>query len=446
LNKENLHITPSKLGVKILFYFLAASLVAVSIYLTLNYFSTSFISSHFSESKAIQNQTKRELEDFQTYITDNNLSTSDTKAISKWIYTEKYVLMNIYKDDYLVFSSINPDYVKSSSKYTASEYIPSYHRLYDVVFFDGTAQVGIYLLAASRDYNAAMVIELVFSFTCFIVIFLLLISRKFRDINRLQNELKIIESGDLDRPITAIKGNDEISLLAHDVDMMRLSFLERIKSEKEAKRANSELITSISHDIRTPLTILIGNLDVIANKKYKTAEQLTRYIEISRKKAYQLKDLSDKLFEYFLVFGGEYQEPDLEIVDCDSLLGELINEYTLYLADRGYKVTSASEIPQGVISANVIAVRRIFDNLFSNILKYADHNSPVTILIENKDKSITVIIKNTVGLMTSKVESTKIGLATCEKIMAQHKGSFSAEKIGNEFIVSVTFPFVCVSL
>lgn len=441
MNRENLSITPSRLGIKILLYFLAATLVAVGLYFVMNYFSNSIISSHFSNSQAIQRQTERELQDFQDYISSNDISTGDTAEISAWISTEKYVLMNIYMDDYLVYSSGNPDYIKSPNKFKINDYTPVYHRLYDVSFKDGTAQVGIYLLAASRDSNAALSIELVISFVFFIIVFLLLISRKFRDINKLQGELKIIESGDLDHPITPIKGNDEISILAHDVDMMRLSFLERIKSEKEAKRANSELITSISHDIRTPLTILIGTLDVIANKKYKTDEQLCHYIENSRKKAYQLKDLSDKLFEYFLVFGNEYREPELEIVDVYSLLSELVGEYTLSLVDQGRRVNIIPEIPSGEIYANIISVRRVFDNLFSNIIKYADPSYPVIVYFDNKDNIVSVTIKNTVASVPARVESTNIGLATCEKIMTQHHGSFVVEKTDKYFSVCFSFPF-----
>lgn len=81
-------------------------------------------------------------------------------------------------------------------------------------------------------------------------------------------------SGDLDHPIT-VRGNDEITSLALDMEKMRLSFQERIKGEEEAKRANSELITSISHDLRTPLTILMGNLDIIADKNAKPGNSLT---------------------------------------------------------------------------------------------------------------------------------------------------------------------------
>ncbi|MDP4132531.1 MAG: HAMP domain-containing sensor histidine kinase [Bacillota bacterium] len=442
MNKLKFGMMPSRLGLKILLYFLVAAVFAVSSYLIMDYSSNDLIFSRLSDSENIKSQTMLELEDFRSYITENQLSTGDTDAINRWIYTEKYVFMNIYKDDYLVYSFSNPDFTTISYKYKyrADEYMPLYHRLYNVDFKDGTAQVGIYLLAASKYYDVARLAQLALAFTCFIIIFLLLISRKFKYINKLQNELKIMESGDLDHSIT-IRGNDEISFLAHNMEMMRISFLERIKDEKEARRANSELITSISHDLRTPLTILIGNLDVIANKKYKTEEQLNRYIENSRKKAYQLKELSDKLFEYFLVFGSEYEEPELELIDCRKLLAGLIGEYSLSLEDQGREVIVSDDIPSCDIKVNLIAVRRVFDNLFSNILKYADPGSPVYILFDKKDNYLSITIKNTIKEEPSKVESTNIGLTTCEKIMAQHKGTFSAIKNGNEFSVTISFPY-----
>ena len=72
---------------------------------------------------------------------------------------------------------------------------------------------------------------------------------------------------------------------------MRKSFIGRLESEDKARLANSELITAMSHDLRTPLTVLVGYLDIIEYKKYKTDENLRQYIHNSREKAYQIKYL-----------------------------------------------------------------------------------------------------------------------------------------------------------
>ena len=426
----------SRLGVQILLYFLLAAAVGAGLYFTLSHFSDNYIIERFDNEKALQNQTTSEIADFQVYVTENGLSTGDTAKINSWIYGEKYVLMHIYKDNNLVGSY--PNYVKGIRKLKPEESELN-HRLYAVDFKDGKAQVEIYLLAASRYYNFAEITELLFAFACFILIFLLLISTKFRYINMLQREMKIIEGGDLEHPVT-VKGNDEIAMLASGLDQMRISFADRIKSEKEARRANSELITSMSHDLRTPLTILIGDLDLIADKKYKTDEQFNRYIENSRRKAYRLKELSDRLFEYFLVLGSERQEPEMETVSYSEHIYPLIAEYTLSLADQGFIMDSGAFTDDFIMSANLIAVRRVFDNLFNNVMKYASRTEPVTISYEKSDTFFSVTVSNGKGNVPLKTDSTKIGLATCSKIMDQHGGSLTLAQTDKQFSVTVTFP------
>ena len=81
--------------------------------------------------------------------------------------------------------------------------------------------------------------------------------------------------------------------------------MDRMNSERAAQEANNQLITSMSHDIRTPLTSLIGYLDIISGHKYKNEQELQKYIGSCSDKAVQLKDLSDKLFQYFLVYNNE---------------------------------------------------------------------------------------------------------------------------------------------
>ncbi|WP_346937045.1 histidine kinase dimerization/phospho-acceptor domain-containing protein [Clostridium sp.] len=101
----------------------------------------------------------------------------------------------------------------------------------------------------------------------------------------LKSEIKILEGGNLTHEIT-INGDDELSSLAQGINEMRKSFIGRLESEDKARLANSELITAMSHDLRTPLTVLVGYLDIIKYNKYKTDENLRQYIHNSREKAY----------------------------------------------------------------------------------------------------------------------------------------------------------------
>ncbi|HWP79493.1 MAG TPA: HAMP domain-containing sensor histidine kinase [Candidatus Acidoferrum sp.] len=447
MSKRKARGFPSHLGLEVISYLLIAFFTAVGIYLCADYFTNEIIYERFSTIDAIAQETEQDLNNFSRFVEANHLSTGDTETINNWLYGQKYILMSIYKDEYLVYSNY-PDYVKSENGLPALKWgglsDPQGHHLYDVSFSDGRAQVEIYTLAASKVYSAVQFTELVLAFGCFILVFLTLFSSKFQYIDQLQNEMEIIGSGNLDFPVT-IKGNDEIAFLAGSIDEMRRSFLERTKTEYEARRANSELITSISHDIRTPLTVLIGNLDLLANKKFQSEEQQERYLENCRKKAYQLKELTDKLFQYFLVFGDAYREPALERMDGYALLEQMVGEYALALEDAGFTVSIHTDPPKAqecAIEANVIAVRRVFDNLFGNIRKYARPGSAIEVAVTRGDGSLSVRICNAVEETPQEQVGTRIGLATCQKIMAQHGGAFATSKTANEFCATVSFPLI----
>lgn len=430
-------IRPSRLGAAILLYILCSLAVSAALYFALQYVSGGIISRHFSNSPVSEEHTALELQSFQAYVTDNSIASRDTEKIQSWVIGEKYVLMNIYKDSYLVYSSSAPRFMNYST-FRAGESAPPWRQLYDVTFADGLARVDIVWLASSSYYEFAMVCNLLISFGCFMAIFLTLLGRKISYVNHLARELKVLEGGDLSRAVT-VRGRDELTDLALGIDEMRKSFLDRMTSEREAYTANSELITSISHDLRTPLTVLIGYLDIVSCGKYATPEQLDRYIRSSREKAYQIKELSDKLFEYFLVYGPASREPDKSAFDSTALLAQLIGEHVLSLEDQGFTVRMGSGAPHAVLKLNLIAVRRVFDNLFGNIKKYADPACSVDIAFERTEKSLSVVISNTVREGGSSAESTGIGLKICEKIMAQHGGSFRAVREGRRFIAKVSF-------
>ena len=93
-------------------YFLIALVAAVGLYLVLDNFSSKIIYERYTNSRAISKQTEQELESFREYVAANGLSTSDTETINDWVFAAKYVLMNVYKDEYLVYSNY-PGYIKN---------------------------------------------------------------------------------------------------------------------------------------------------------------------------------------------------------------------------------------------------------------------------------------------------------------------------------------------
>ena len=220
---------------------------------------------------------------------------------------------------------------------------------------------------------------------------------------------------------------------------MRSSLIQRLINEKEAWDKNSELITAMSHDIRTPLTSLIGYLDIIESGKYQSEEEAMKYVAASRDKAFQLKDLSDKLFQYFLVFGSKGTERNLEIYDAGILIQQLLSEHVAELMNYGFNVDFDYNIPEGVeIEADVSGLKRMVDNVFSNVMKYAAPDFSVKVSAKHKEDKIFIQLENHVREDSRNVESNKIGLKTCEKICKDMGGDFVYTDEDETFRVNMT--------
>lgn len=198
---------------------------------------------------------------------------------------------------------------------------------------------------------------------------------------------------------------------------------------------------AMSHDIRTPLTSLIGYLDIISGHKYKSEEELQKYIGSCSDKAVQLKGLSDKLFQYFLVYNNETQERELEELDAGILFQQFMIEHISELTQYGFEVELTDEIPENVmIDTETSAMQRLFDNLFSNIMKYASKDYPIVITAEVLQNTIKIVLKNHVTEDARKVESTKIGVKTCKKIVDDLNGTFRALEEDGVYKTIILYP------
>ena len=167
--------------------------------------------------------------------------------------------IDIYEDDFQRLSTTFADYALSLDD-MAEEYGYFDKWIYDIFF----------------------VAEIIISAAAFYAVFIILIRRKINYIITLDDQIKILETGDLNFDVT-VKGNDELSSLAESLNQMRLSLAENIRKETEAVSANYNLVVSVSHDLRTPLTSLALYLDFIKNGKYKDENELRSYIEKCRK-------------------------------------------------------------------------------------------------------------------------------------------------------------------
>lgn len=456
----------SALNVKLMFVVFIAAIIAVITFWGMvifeDYVANKFFLSDIAKKKVVDTRYK----ELQAYIKENSVKGTDNQKLQKWLDKRRYTQLLVWdnrrdvfsggwivnygdeKDDQNIDTTVQENKQeiiinkKNNTKRVGSkDFIEDIYNRY-VTFDDGKYYVYINVNKEKYWYKVMGIATLSISFLVFMLIIMVYNGMVLNRVKKLSGEVSRISEGNLDGEI--YKGKmDEIGTLAASVDSMRNSIVETMRSEKAAWNSNTALITAMSHDIRTPLTSLVGYLDIIEGGKYKSEEELIHYIKSSREKAIQLKDLSDKLFNYFLFFGNASQDKNLENMDAGILFSQILMEHVTEIVSKELEVDLDFDILEGVTAAvEVSAIRRLFDNLFSNILKYASKDFPVKVMGEATNNEIRIILSNHITEEAKKVESTKIGVKTCRKICQDMGGDFLVTDRDKIYTTEVIFPVV----
>ena len=194
---------------------------------------------------------------------------------------------------------------------------------------------------------------------------------------QLSEEIQAMEGGDLDHPIT-VQGSDELTTLASSLDSMRLTLRQQHEDEAAAAAKVKNLITEMSHDLRTPLTTLLLYTEILRHRKYETTAQAEDYLAKIDTKARQLKQLSDNLFEYALV-----TRDTVAVLDpptrFSQIFEEPLTEMVGELQERSFACALDLGEEDDTLTVKEQYVHRILDNITSNLLKYADPAQDISV-------------------------------------------------------------------
>ncbi|WP_283673423.1 histidine kinase dimerization/phospho-acceptor domain-containing protein [Butyricicoccus sp. Marseille-Q5471] len=270
---------------------LAAVIAALLLAGTVLFVSNSALSEWFyrySTNDAFAHREEQRYADkLQAYVDQHKLSGTDTDALDQWLRDHRSVLVILRRDGQPIYNAglLWTEEASADDAPVAQ---------YEVQFADGPAQA-TFLCFFENYYFAITILSLLLSFVVFVAVLLTLIRKKTRYITRMRDELRILEGGDLEYTV-AVRGEDELADLARGINDMRQAVISRQQDEQEAREANHALVTAMSHDLRTPLTALIGYLDIMTMQKCKNEEEHARFLALSRSKAQQIKEMSDRLF------------------------------------------------------------------------------------------------------------------------------------------------------
>lgn len=263
-------------------------------------------------------------------------------------------------------------------------------------------------------YVALFVSLLIFFLPTFIFI-----RRKVKYINILKQEVLNMSQGDLNHEMT-IRSNDELAILASEMDRLRIELNQNIENEAKIKEAHHELITSLSHDLRTPLTTLRGYLDILSLHCYKDEQQMDHYLKGCIEKTEQIKDLSNKTFEYSLVYEQDFSI-QLERISSQELL-DYFQDNLEYLELEGFHLQKEINFHEKELLLDFSMMKRLINNLCSNIMKYAKKEKDVLVEFSLKQDQLKMVFQNEKKQDFQHVESNKIGLKSVQRIVEMHHG------------------------
>ena len=245
------------------------------------------------------------------------------------------------------------------------------------------------------------------------------------------------------------KGRGHLRELAHDINNIRDGLRKSIESEMKSENMKTELITNVSHDLKTPLTSIINYIDLLKRENI-GSETAKDYINILDKKSQRLKVLIDDLFEASKATSGA-MELNITKIDIVQLLKQSLGEN-----DERFKNSNLSvklDIPDTKIFINGDGQRlyRVFENLISNIVKYSLSNTRVYIQMYVDDENKVVIIMRNIsayeldfcaneitnrfkrGDSSRSTDGSGLGLAIAKSIVELHGGKFNIEVDGDLF-------------
>ncbi|MCI9501483.1 MAG: HAMP domain-containing histidine kinase [Hungatella sp.] len=294
----------------------------------------------------------------------------------------------------------------------------------------------------------------------FSVTFLLLQRKSMNYITRLSSAIQNISEGDLNTVVEVI-GDDEFSAMAANLNKMVADIRQLMDKEREAERTKNELITNVAHDLRTPLTSIIGYLELLSGPASLTSEMKKKYLDITYTKAKRLEKLIEDLFGFTKLNYGKVSMK-VSKVDIVKLLSQLLEEFYPNFMDKNLAYELQSDVPAKTISADGNLLARLFDNLINNAIKYGAEGKKILVKIQSGESIVTVSVTN-YGYVIPKDElpllfekfyrveqsrstntgGTGLGLAIAKNIVDMHGGTIgvTSDLNGTVFTVRLQVDF-----
>lgn len=306
-------------------------------------------------------------------------------------------------------------------------------------------------------YEWLYIIAFLISLLIFLVTFFDLMNITLKYIDVLSGTIQRVTAGDYEVE-APIKYDDELGLLAANINALAKTLSDKEKeseilkenerlaydAERNAEKQKNDLITNVAHDLRTPLTTIVGYLELIKNNQQLTKEEIQKYSSVAYEKSKRLQNMMDDLFE-FTSLDQANVKIHMATINITELILQIVDEF--YPTFQEYHIIPEVKTSQNnlFIKGDGQLIARVFDNLLSNAVKYGKDGKKIKIEVINDEENVTIKIMNygnpidsadlpyifdkfyrSDASRSSSTGGTGLGLAIAKNIIQIHNGEILA--------------------
>lgn len=293
----------------------------------------------------------------------------------------------------------------------------------------------------------------------FLSIYSLITYKKYSNVSLLVDNVEEMSKGNLDKKIE-LKSRGDIGQVAQNINSIVEQLQDITMEERKAQQTKTDLITNVSHDLRTPLTSVIGYLNLIEEGRYKDEVELMYYVDIAYEKSLNLNILINDLFELTKMQNRvvNFNKVQLNLVE---LIGQLISQFEIQFRQENMNCRIDFSVDKLMINSDPIKLVRAFENLITNAMRYGKDGHYVDIKVFTEDEMAVVQVINygepipVVDLphifdRFYRVEKSRntfqggsgLGLAITKNIIEAHDGSICAISNNESTIFEVKIPYI----
>lgn len=251
-----------------------------------------------------------------------------------------------------------------------------------------------------------------------------------KQISEITDALVDVKNGNGNRRILSAT-NELTAPIVFEINEIVVAYENRLSSVRHTEEANRRLMTSLSHDVRTPLTTLIGYLDAV-NKGIAKGKERDEYIETARRKAHDLKEYIDVLFDWFKLNSNEFAM-DINIVEAAELTRNILIDWIPIFEDK--QIDYNIDIPEQPfrVKLDTDGYMRILNNLIQNVISHS-HADKIEIILSKQEKNMQIrLADNGIGIEKEDLKHIFERLYKCDKGRSE-KGSGLGLSIAHQLV------------